>query len=63
MKERVIEVSTEFFAQLGDYLKEDEKTISQGHADTHGNSYVLWTQDHKRLVFVRKRASNIGTGE
>ena len=63
MKERVVEVSTEFFKQLGDVLEDDEHTISQEHADSHGNSFVLWTQDHKRLVFVRKRASNIGTGE
>ena len=61
MKQRIIEVSSEFFTQLSQHLEQDEQHMSNEHADSHGANYVLWTQDHKRLVFVRKRASTAAT--
>ena len=56
MEERIIEVPQQFFDQLAQLLTKDEQTMSNEHADTHGTNYVLWTQNHKRLVFVRRRA-------
>lgn len=56
MKERVIEVTPEWFRQLQDYLAEDERSLAAEYADSHGNNLVLYSHGMKRLVFARKKA-------
>ena len=61
MRERVVEVSSEFYKQLTELLQGDEQVMVPEYAETHGAHLLLLIPSHgtKALVITKRKIQGV----